>query len=175
MKILYLLRHAYSHVRDRGLADYDRPLVEEGRQQAQAVSQYLHKNKRTFDFVMCSGALRTRETLEFLRPDVGTKDIELAESFYNCTEDQILNHLHHIANKWKHVLYIGHNPGIAFAAYKFAKEFPQDIAQNFAPATLVGFEFPIDDWTELDWWQGKIIDRFQPPVPSGDTPAPEES
>lgn len=175
MKTLYLLRHALTHVRERGLADYDRPLLEEGREQAQAVADYLKKNKVTFDFVMCSGALRARETFEYLRSVVGTEDVEIAESFYNSPEDKILSHLHEVSNNWNRILYIGHNPGLAFAAYKFTTKFPQDIVQSVTPATLIGFQFPIDDWSELEWWQGQVIDLFQPPPPSEGTPEPTES
>ena len=162
MKTLYLLRHAHAELKERSYSDFDRPLDERGQQEAEAVATYIKEKKLTFDFVMCSAALRTRETLEPLRAVVGTEAIEVSESFYNSPEDLILKHLQKISNEWKSVLYIGHNPGIAFTALKFAKTFPDVLMQGVNPATLIGFHFPFDQWVDLDWREGEIMDVFQP-------------
>ncbi len=175
MKTLYLLRHAHAEPRPESIADYYRPLTEQGEEEAHAVADYLAQEKIMFDFVMCSGAIRAEETLEPLRAVVGTEDIEISENFYNSPEDKILNNLQHVADKWERILYIGHNPGIAFAAFKFTKTFPQELMESVRPATLIGFQFPIDHWSDLAWWEGQVIDHFQPPLPSPDTSAPRES
>lgn len=164
MKTLYLLRHAHAESKDTSYADFDRPLDERGQQEAGAVAAYIKEKKLSFDFVLCSAALRTQETLEPLRTVVGTEAIEISESFYNSPEDLILKHLQKISNEWKSVLYIGHNPGIAFAALKFAKAFPDVLMQGVNPATLIGFHFPLDQWADLDWREGEITDVFQPPL-----------
>jgi phosphohistidine phosphatase len=175
MKTFYLLRHAHAEPREQSLSDFDRPLDETGRRQAEAVAGYLKKKKLTFDFVMCSAALRTQETLEPLRPVIGTEAIEISEEFYNSPEDQILKHLKRISDERNRVLYIGHNPGIAFASLKFTKVFPEVLIEGVTPATLIGFQFPLDHWKDLEWWEGKVIDVFQPMLPSTEPSAPDES
>lgn len=175
MKTLYLLRHAHARPRPESLSDYDRPLDERGREEAEAVAAYLSQKKITFDFVMCSGAIRTQETLEPLRAIVGTNAIEVSESFYNSPEDQILKHLRLVSDERARILYIGHNPGIAFAAFKFTKVFPTTLMESVTPATLIGYQFPLDHWKDLDWWEGQVVDLFQPPPPSPEAPAPTES
>ncbi len=174
MKILYLLRHAHAEPRDYGLSDFDRPLDERGREEAELVAEYLQKKQITFDFVMCSAALRTQETLEPLRPVVGTDALEISEDFYNSPEDKILDYLKRVADERTRVLYIGHNPGIAFAALKFTKVYPEVLMEGVTPATLIGFQFPFEKWNDLEWWSGEIIDVFQPKLPSITAPAPKE-
>lgn len=164
MKTLYLLRHAHAEPKETSYSDYDRPLDERGRQEAEAVAAYLQEKKLTFDFVMCSAALRTQETLEPLRTVLGTEAIEVSEHFYNSPEDLILKHLQKVSDHWKSVLYIGHNPGITFAALKFVTVLPDVLMQGVRPATLIGFHFPLDRWANLDWREGEIIDVFQPPL-----------
>jgi len=175
MKTLYLLRHAHAVPRELSLSDFDRPLDERGQNEAKAVANYLSEKKITFDFVMCSAALRTQETLEPLRDVIGTDAIEIAETFYNVPEDQIHHHLKHVSDDKDKVLYIGHNPGIAFASLKFVKVFPDFlIEEGIKPATLIGIHFPLDKWADLDWWQGEIMDVFQPNLPSTEAPVPTE-
>ena len=162
MKQLYLLRHAHAEPHGPGYSDFDRPLNERGQEEGKAVAKYLEKQNITFDFVMCSAALRAQETLEPLRPVIGTNAIEISENFYNISEDKILGHLREIHEDKKNVLYIGHNPGIAFFILKFAKVTPRFLMEGVIPATLIGFQFSLNNWEELEWGSGEIIDLFQP-------------
>ncbi|MBS0272415.1 MAG: histidine phosphatase family protein [Proteobacteria bacterium] len=175
MKILYLLRHAHAEPHGTSFADFDRPLDARGHLEAKAVATYIQSKKLNFDYIMCSAALRTVETLEPLRPFLGTEAIETSENFYNSSDELILKHLQRISNEWQKVLYIGHNPGIAFTALKLTKIFPEVLVEGVTPATLVGFQFPFDHWKDLEWWSGEIIDVFQPNLVSAESPLPKES
>ncbi len=175
MKMLFLMRHAHAESREQSLSDFDRPLDERGREEAEMVAKYLQEKKINFDFVMCSAALRTQETLEPLRSVVGTEVIEISEDFYNSPEDLILYHLRHVSDERKKILYIGHNPGIAFAALKFTKVFPEILREGLKPATLIGFRFPLNTWADLEWWKGEVTDVFQPPLSLLELPSPSES
>lgn len=175
MKTLYLLRHAHAEPRPTAYADFDRPLNERGREEAEAVAAYCQTKGLTFDFVMCSAALRAQETVEALRPMLATGAIEISEKFYNIPEDQILSHLKHLPHNTEKVLYVGHNPGVAFAILRLAQSFPAFLNEGVHPATLVGFQLPVDNWKDLEWGLGELIDVFQPSlVPTG-SPAPEGS
>lgn len=66
MKKLYLLRHAMSRRGIRLLSDYDSPLNARGRSQAEAMGRYFQENAFEIDKILCSGALRTRQTLDIL-------------------------------------------------------------------------------------------------------------
>lgn len=175
MKTLYFLRHAHAESRNSAYADFDRPLEEKGRAEAQAVLVYMQEKKLDFDFVMCSAALRAQETLEPLRSVLGTQQIDVSEKFYNLQEDQILGHLHHIPQDLNRVLYIGHNPGLAFAVLRLAQSFSNSLSQGVEPATLVGFELPIDDWKNIEWGMGALIDFFRPTLVPAKPPLSEGS
>ena len=166
MKTLYLLRHAHAAPRELSLSDFDRPLEESGREEAEAVANYLLGKAIIFDFIMCSAALRTQETLEPLRKMSDDNAIEISIDFYNISVEQILNHLKKISDKRNTVLYIGHNPGIAFTVLKLARVLPDVLMEGITPATLIGFQLPIDKWQNLEGGEGETIDVFQPSLPS---------
>lgn len=173
MKTLFLLRHA--HTESRVLADFDRALDDRGREEAKALAVHIQTQKIIFDFVMCSAALRALETLEPLRPVIGTEKIEISNNFYNVSENDILLHIKHISDEWKKVLYIGHNPGIAFAMLRFSESFPEFLKERVHPATLVEFQLPFDKWEDLTWGEGKIIEVFRPVIAPKEPPSPRES
>jgi len=174
MKQLYLLRHAHAVSTSVSLSDFDRPLDERGQEEGIEVADYLHKKGITFDFIMCSAALRAQETLEPLRPIIGTNAIEISENFYNISEDKILNHLRQLSDETGKVLYIGHNPGIAFSILKFAKILPRFLLESVTPGTLVGLQFPLDKWMDLEWGSAEVIEAFQPVLAAKEFPSPQE-
>lgn len=175
MKTLYILRHAHAEPRGSNLSDFDRPLDERGRDESSSVADYISQKGIQFDFVMCSAALRTQETLEPLRSIISTHAIEISKNFYNIHEDMILSHVQHIADEMNTVLYVGHNPGVAFAILRFAAIFPEFLLEGVKPATLVGFRFSVEKWRDLAWHEGEIIETYQPPLVGSEAPGPEGS
>ena len=175
MKTLYLLRHAHAELKESSYSDFDRPLDERGKQEAEAVATYLQEKKLTFDFVMCSAALRTQETLEPLRPVIGTQEIELSPTFYNLSAEDILSSLKHISDQRARVLYIGQNPGVAVAMLRCPHIFPAFLKEGIHPATLVGFQFSLDKWEDLEWGAGSVTNVFQPVRSPEASPSPRES
>ncbi|MEB3701977.1 Histidine phosphatase family protein [Candidatus Bealeia paramacronuclearis] len=163
-KIIYLLRHAEASPKNTGISDYDRSLTPHGEDQAQNVANYLRDKILTFDFVMCSSALRTQETLEPLRPYLGTEDIDLNPHYYNIEEEKVLDFLRLASEDAKRILYIGHNPGIAFAALRFVPQGQPHpyIQQGFPTAGLAGFSFEISSWHDLNWGKGQLIEFYNP-------------
>jgi len=75
-RTLYLLRHAKSSWKDASLRDFDRPLKGRGRDAAKQIGKRLASEKPQPVLVVCSPAVRTRETAEIvlkhssLKPDV---------------------------------------------------------------------------------------------------------
>ena len=64
MKTVILLRHAKSSWTDPALADHDRPLNDRGRGAAPAMGEWLARRDLVPDLVVCSSAVRARETVE---------------------------------------------------------------------------------------------------------------
>ncbi|MDX6498298.1 MAG: phosphohistidine phosphatase [Blastocatellia bacterium] len=62
MKTLLLLRHAKSSKDDPSLIDFDRPLNERGKNDAQLIGKYIRQQRIKADFVVSSPAERARQT-----------------------------------------------------------------------------------------------------------------
>lgn len=174
MKYLYLLRHAHTVPHGLDFADFDRPLDERGQEESQLVAQYLSRKKITFDLVMCSSALRAQETLKPLRPILGTSAIDVSENYYNIPEDKILGYIQQISDNIQKVLYIGHNPGVAFSILQFSDILPSQLPEMITPGTLVGMKFSLDHWRDVNWRKAEIIDVFQPNEFETKFPSPQE-
>src|SRR6476619_4579368 len=94
MHTLYLLRHAKSSWDDPTLSDRDRPLAPRGRRDAKRIAQHLVRLGIEPELVLCSSALRTRETLELVRPALGpTPTISLEAALYAASCDVLLERI----------------------------------------------------------------------------------
>jgi phosphohistidine phosphatase len=112
-RTLYLLRHAKSSWADPSLADRDRPLAPRGRRNAAVLAARLARAPIAPDLVLCSPALRARETLaaigDALPPDAETR---VEERLYGASADELAALLAELPGAVRAVLLIGHNPGI---------------------------------------------------------------
>src|SRR5215831_14982212 len=92
--LLYLLRHAKSSWDDPALADHDRPLAPRGRRNGAALAEHVTREGIAPDLVLCSTALRARETLALLLPALGGEaEIQLEDELYGATADELLARL----------------------------------------------------------------------------------
>lgn len=76
-RTLVLLRHGKSAYPD-GVRDHDRPLAKRGNREAPLAGEWLAAEGIEVDFVICSTAIRTRQTLErtaIVAPTVYRKEI----------------------------------------------------------------------------------------------------
>jgi len=93
------------------LSDYDRPLNDRGRSQAEAMGRYFQENAFEIDKILCSGALRTRQTLDLLLESFDYRGkIEYKDEIY-ASSVLTLKMLIRQAGA-DSLLLIGHNPAI---------------------------------------------------------------
>ncbi|MFY8201813.1 MAG: SixA phosphatase family protein, partial [Pirellula staleyi] len=76
-KKLFLMRHAKSDWADASLSDKDRPLNARGRASATLMAQWMQSHQSVPDVVLCSTALRTRQTLELLTENWSSGSTEI--------------------------------------------------------------------------------------------------
>jgi phosphohistidine phosphatase len=154
---LILTRHAKSDWDDPMLDDHERPLNGRGRRSADAIGKWLNENGFRPDEVLCSTAVRTRETWERMAPALGGAEIalRLEQRLYHAGPQEILDVLRGAAGKT--VLVLGHNPGIGIAAANLAAE-PADHLRfmDYPTTATTVFRFDIDDWTQADWRSGTV-------------------
>jgi phosphohistidine phosphatase len=112
MKTLHLLRHAKSSWNDPDLDDHDRPLSKRGRETARAIAAYLRRAKIAPDLVICSTAVRARQTLDPITNAIKPPKVILEREIYEVAQEKIWKHLWKLPESADCVLLIGHNPGL---------------------------------------------------------------
>jgi phosphohistidine phosphatase len=121
MHVLHLLRHAKSSWKEE-VEDYERPLNKRGREAARLVGQHLPGTMGPVDLVLCSSALRTRQTLDLALAKFATPPPCLLEDgLYLADCDRLIGRLGQLDEGIGAVLLIGHNPGLHELAMALAE------------------------------------------------------
>jgi phosphohistidine phosphatase len=152
MYTLYLLRHAKSSWVDQTLPDEDRPLATRGRRDAKRIARHLVRRGVEPELVLCSSALRTRETLELVRPALGpTPTVRVEAALYAASSDVLLERIRAVPEAVDSVMLIGHNPGLQHLAVVLAAHGAQlaQLKAKFPTAALATLTLPTTTWSQL--------------------------
>ncbi|MGA9159386.1 MAG: histidine phosphatase family protein [Actinomycetota bacterium] len=112
MHRLLLLRHAKSSWDDPALSDHERPLAARGHRAADRMAEHLRSEIPDADLILCSSALRTRETLQRMASAFGDPEVAVEDGLYGASDEELLDRLHGVPDRFETVALIGHNPGI---------------------------------------------------------------
>ncbi|WP_395104797.1 SixA phosphatase family protein [Actinomadura sp. SCN-SB] len=123
MPSLIVLRHAKAAA-GPGLPDIDRPLNERGRRDAAATGEWLRNGGLTPDAVLCSTAVRTRQTLVGLA--LTTSEVAYESRIYDNDPDVLLDLVRGTGDEVRRLLLIGHNPSVHLLVHDLAGEGPRD-------------------------------------------------
>ncbi len=115
MKQLIIMRHAKSDWGNENLPDIDRPLNARGVRDAARMGKELKLRGLVPDLILCSPALRTRQTAEGLTANadglVGVP-IRIIENLYAASARTILLAVQSAPNSCGRLMVLGHNPGV---------------------------------------------------------------
>ena len=164
MKRVYVLRHAKSSWEDAALADHDRPLAARGRRAATAMCAHLHAQGVDPDLILCSTAVRTRETLERIEPALRGQETSVERALYGASADALIARLRQLPTECASVLLIGHNPGLQDLALELARPRPERdaVAAKFPTAALATLEARIASWRELGTGTADLVAFVRP-------------
>lgn len=114
MKELMLLRHAKSSWKDLSLRDFDRPLKGRGKRNALTMAHYLQQEGLVPDIIICSPALRTRQTLQRLMSICDWPQAKLVyeQAVYEAPGSTLRQVLQQVSGRFDRCLLVGHNPGL---------------------------------------------------------------
>ena len=154
MKTLFLLRHAKASSGSSTLPDFERPLNEQGRTQARLVGRYLKRQQIAPDLVLGSPAVRVRQTTDIVAATAGlTSEISFDVRIYEASCRRLFEVLSEIDEKNRHVLLVGHNPGLEELLRQLTGRF-----ESLSTATLAMVSLSGSTWTSvadhaghLDW------------------------
>ena len=152
MHTLYLLRHAKSSWADPTLPDRERPLAPRGRRDAKRIANHLRRCRIEPELVLCSSAVRTRETLELIRPPLAAAStVTLEQELYAASAEELLERLRTLPDTLASVLLIGHNPGLQQLALVLASAGAEleRLEAKFPTAALATLALPNASWGQL--------------------------
>lgn len=161
MKTLLLLRHAKPSPTSPTGDDRDRPLVAEGRTQASGVGQLLIQQQLTPGRIICSTAVRARETISLVSE---AASLTAAPGFdarlYNADAERVLEVVSEVEDEAGTVLVVGHNPGLAELITLLTGE-----SKSMSPATLARLDLDIEEWGEPLTAAGRLVFALPPEAP----------
>jgi len=149
---LWLLRHAKSSWDDPGIGDVERPLAPRGARAADRMRDYFDAEGIRPDLVLCSSALRTRETLGRVLPGLGPElTVRIEPSVYSFEADQLLDRLRELPANVGSVMLLGHNPAMQELASLLAARGDRldELRKGFPTAALAELDVPVGSWDEL--------------------------
>jgi phosphohistidine phosphatase len=152
MKTLYLLRHAKSSWKDDTLLDIERPLNKRGRKAAETMGAFLRKKKIIPDLVLCSTAVRARQTTEIvLEVAKLSPDIHFEDGIYEADPTRLLELVRQIEKSKKAVLLVGHNPRLEeFLEFLTGKK------ETMSTAALSKIVLRVTNWANVNAHKGTL-------------------
>jgi phosphohistidine phosphatase len=151
---LLLLRHAKSSWDDAGLPDRERPLAPRGEKAAVRIAEHVSSQSIAPDLVLCSTALRTRQTLAALLPVLpGEVEIRLEDELYGASLYGLLARLRELEDSVGVVLVIGHNPTLHALALALTGR--GDVLDRFPTGALATVALTTP-WAELGEGAGEL-------------------
>lgn len=159
---LWLLRHAKSAWDDPSLDDFARPLAPRGKKACRALARHMAERAIYPDLVLCSPAVRTRQTWERLEkrlsggapPKVPGEARTRFESKLYLAESPILMALvRAVPPSIRELLVIGHNPGLEDFAQSLTGTSAGDaldrLADKYPTGGLAELTFSVKNWSQI--------------------------
>ncbi len=155
-KVLYLMRHAQSDWPSSNQNDFDRPLSQQGFEDAPRMGKRLKLRGVSPDLLISSPATRTVQTMELLLTELGlAKDAVLFnENMYDASVETLLEVVQSINDRFSNVMLIGHNPSITWIASLLSGE----SVTNLPPASVVTIRLACDRWKDAGIRAAELLD-----------------
>jgi phosphohistidine phosphatase len=153
MPTLIVLRHSKAAT-PLGTPDVDRPLNGRGRRDAETAGNELRAAELVPDRVVCSVALRTRQTLDGLAIDA---PVDFEQRVYDNGAEEILDLLREQPDDAATVLLVGHNPSVHQLVLGLTGT-PDD---GFPTSATAVIEFD-GGWADLWPGTGRLVSLWTP-------------
>jgi phosphohistidine phosphatase len=164
-RLLYLLRHAKSDWDDPELPDQERPLAPRGVRASKDLVKRLKKAGVAPSLVLCSPALRARQTLDLIAPALGRKvEIRYEDGLYGASAVDIVKRLGAVPASVPAVMVIGHNPTIQELTVELAGpgEDTTHVRQKFPTAAVAILEIGERGWKNLHPGSAHLVGFLTP-------------
>lgn len=165
LSTLFLLRHAKA-VPQHADGDRARGLSDAGRDGARTMAAAAAERHFAPSLVLCSDAVRTRETLDIVLPALKpAPDIAYEEALYLADAKQLLQRLRRIPDDVRSVMLVAHNPGLQELAVALSDQptgpLMARLTVDFPTAALVRFEINLP-WSALERGSARMMSILAP-------------
>lgn len=155
---LHLLRHAKTELLSFNKDDFHRKLLPKGITQANMMGQFLYDHRVEPKEILCSDAVRTRQTLQVMANFIECPRIQFRKELYLADKETYLNLIWSFNHK-KDVLIVGHNEGISeLASYLSGEEI------RLKTCGFVTLDLPGSSWKETSGATGTVSLSYRPQV-----------
>jgi phosphohistidine phosphatase len=152
-----LLRHAKAAVLDAETTDAERPLSRDGRESCRLLGEHVGEQRLAPDLILCSSAVRTRQTVQWIAPALPPDVPVLTEDrLYLAGPDELLGRLREVDDGVPSILLVGHNPGLHHLAVALLPPHDRARIPTFPTAALAVLDLGNRRWAEL----GPATTRF---------------
>ena len=143
MKNLYLLRHANTYPNTEN--DKERILTPKGVKEIKSIAKHLPDSE--INAVLCSPAIRTKQTLHHLEDFLGKNFYtEFKESLYNPSIEGFITTIKETPDHFINLLVVSHNSSTSEVANYLLK----NTNISFGTANIAKIELNIDHWSQLE-------------------------
>ena len=164
MRTLVLMRHAKSDYPD-GVPDHERPLAPRGIREAGLAGEWLRQNLPAFDAVLCSSAMRTRQTLARTGVDAPVSHLD---RLYGAGPGDVIDEINQVGDDATALLVVGHEPTMSHLALGLAgpdsdRMAAEQIARKYPTSAIAVLQVD-GPWTGLQLSGAKLM-SFHVPRP----------
>ncbi len=159
VRILYVLRHAKSDWSATYGVDRDRPLSPRGVAAAKTMGRLVAERRELPDRILCSSALRTRQTIELaVAAGNWNRTTILEPALYLASPGSAIDLLREQVDEANSILLVSHQPTCA----ELVRRLTGDDPPRFVTAALACLHLDVDSWSEVEPYCGRLA-WFQAP------------
>jgi phosphohistidine phosphatase len=152
---LHLLRHAKTNQISPTGKDFDRELLPKAYEQCAELKRYLQDHPIAPKHILCSSAVRTRQTLDQIKDLFADVPVTFLNELYLASAGELLKIINELQSP-EDVLLIGHNEGIS--------ELASELSAGFIllkTCGLVSLEFPFESSAMVSKETGVLMGSFR--------------
>jgi phosphohistidine phosphatase len=159
MKNVLLMRHAKSSWKNAALPDHQRPLNERGKGDAPRMGRHLREQGIVLDAILCSTAVRARETAKGLLKEYTFEgEVLYFDDLYQAGPEMIISILNQLPDAVESAMVIGHNPGLDDFL-----EIVCDECGHMPTASVAYIQYPLEHWLDLrEYSKGELTQLWKP-------------
>lgn len=149
---LILVRHAKSDWSAHGLDDHERQLAPRGVKASRWIGDTMRAEGWLPDLILCSTALRTRQTLELSGLQAPTRFVR---DIYDSMSGDFLDVIRRWGGDARTLALVGHNTGMETTARLLAED-DADFG-GYPTGGIAVMDFAIERWSALEEGSGRLL------------------